>query len=78
MKTRNKDYRLSKAGTIATLTIFDKKENVAIASKKFKPTEKLPTIDDLRWGLEISLKMAIAIRRELVECKQFMSWYHYA
>jgi hypothetical protein len=69
MKTRNKDYRFSKSGTEAVLFITDKKTNLAIASKKFKATEKLATIDDLRWGLEISLKMAIAIRRELVEWK---------
>jgi hypothetical protein len=78
MKTRNKDCRLSKSGTEAVLFITDKKTNLAIASKKFKATEKLPTIDDLRWGLEIPLKMAIAIRRELVEWKRFMSWYHFA
>jgi hypothetical protein len=69
MKTRNKDYTILTNKTEAVLTIMDKKENVAIASKKFKATDKLPTIDDLRWGLEISLKMAIAIRRELVEWK---------
>jgi hypothetical protein len=78
MKTRNKDYTILTNKTEAVLFITDKKTNLAIASKKFKATDKLPTIDDLRWGLEISLKMAIAIRRELVEWKQFISWYHYA
>jgi len=69
MKTRNKDYTILTNRTEAVLFITDKNTNLAIASKKFKATDKLPTIDDLRWGLEISLKMAIAIRRDVVEWK---------
>lgn len=66
MNTRNKDIQIYSNEDLLTVYVINKKEGAEICHKNFAKTDKVPTIDDLHYQLEISFSIASKIRKEFI------------